>query len=257
MRGAVLTGILLTMFALMAGHAGAAEIRVLTANVFTDVLDEHFREYERASGDKVVFEYVTAGKVRERIQSGEQADVAILTRPLLDQLEANGKIVRGSATDLARSAVALVIRRGASKPDISSTDAFKRTLLSAHSLSYANPARGGATGILVTRDLERLNLVEDMKSKTVFPKPGQFAVELVAHGDVEMAIAQPMEARLQSGVEIVGRLPAELQDPPSFTFSAGEVANAGNRDGAHQLIAYLASARVQVALQAKGMDAAR
>jgi molybdate transport system substrate-binding protein len=257
MPTAILTGFLATMFAFMAGHASAGEIRVLSANVFTDVLDEHFHDYERSSGNKVVFEYATAGKVRERLQSGEQADVAILTRPLLDQLGASGKILQGTATDLARSAVALVIRKGASKPDISSADAFKRTLLSAHSLSYANPARGGATGILVMRDLERLSLVEDMKSKTVFPKPGQFAVELVAHGDAEMAIAQPMEALLQSGVEIVGRLPAELQDPASFTFSAGEVANAGHRDGARELLAYLKSARVQSALQAKGMDAAR
>src|SRR6266851_5161068 len=85
--------------------ANAAEIKVLSANVFTGVLDEHFRDYERASGNRVIFEYATAGKVRDRIQTGEPADV-IVTRPMIDQLETTGKVVHGTSVDLARSAVA-------------------------------------------------------------------------------------------------------------------------------------------------------
>jgi molybdate transport system substrate-binding protein len=236
--------------------AAAAEIKVLSANVFTGVLDEHFLNYERASNNKVVFEYATAGKVRDRVQSGEQGDIAIVTRPMIDQLEASGKIARGSTVDLATSAVALVVRRGAPKPDISSIHAVKRALQSAHSVSYPDPARGGATGILFTRDLDRLGLADEIKRKTIFPAPGRFAVELVANGEAEFAIAQPMEALLQSGVEIVGLLPPELQNRASFTFSVGELANARESSAAHALIEYLKSPSVQSALRSKGMEPA-
>jgi len=234
--------------------ANAAEIKVLSANVFTGVLDEHFRDYERASGNKVIFEYVTAGKVRDRIQSGEQADIAIVTRPMIDQLETSGKIVHGTSVDLARSAVALVVRKGATKPNINSIDGVKRALQSAHSVSYPDPARGGATGVLFTHDLDRLGLAEEIKPKTVFPKPGHFAVELVANGDAEIAIAQPMEALLQPGVEIAGLLPSELQNRASFTFSAGEIADGKEPSVAHALIEYLKSEPVQSAFKSKGME---
>jgi molybdate transport system substrate-binding protein len=234
--------------------AHAADIRVLSANVFTGVLDEHFRNFERASGNKVDFEYATAGKVKDRVQSGEQADIAIVTRPMIDQLAAGGKIVPDTTADIARSAVALVVRKGANKPDIGSTEAFRRALQSARSVSYPDPARGGATGVLFTNDLERLGLAAELKSKTIFPKPGQFAVELVANGEADVAIAQPMEALLQPGVEIVGLLPAELQNPASFTFSIGALANAREPAAARALIEYLSSAPVQSALKSKGMQ---
>ena len=251
------TLIALAYLGLLGNLANAGEIKVLSANVFTGVLDDHFHAYERSSGNKIVFEYATAGKVGDRIQSGEQADVAISTKPIIDQLEAAGKIARGTSVELARSAVALVVRKGAAKPDISSLDAFKSALKSAHSVSYPDPARGGATGVLVTHNLDRLGLTDEIKPKTVFPKPGHFAVELVANGEVELAIAQPMEALLQPGVEIVGLLPSELQNPASFTFSAGELANAKDRTAAQALLEYLRSAPVQSALGSKGMEPGR
>jgi len=162
------TLIALACLGLLGNFANASEIKVLSADVFTNVLDDQFRDYERSSGDKVVFEYATAGKVRDRVQSGEQADVVIVTRPMIDQLEAAGKVARGTSVDLARSAVALVVRKGASKPDISSPDAFKQALKSAHSVSYPDPARGGATGVLVTRDLDRLGLTDESSQKLSF-----------------------------------------------------------------------------------------
>jgi molybdate transport system substrate-binding protein len=128
------TLITLAYLGVFGNFANAGEIKVLSANVFTNVLDDHFRDYERSSGNKVVFEYATVGKVRDRLQSGEQADVAIVTRPMIDQLEATGKIARGTSVDLARSAVALVVRKGATKPDISSLDAFKRALKSVNKI---------------------------------------------------------------------------------------------------------------------------
>ena len=186
------------------------------------------------------------------MQTGEFADITILPRPMLDELQRQGKVAPG-VRNLARSAVAVVVRSGAQKPDIASLDAFKRSLQTAASVSYPDPARGGATGVLFTKIIERLDLVEALKSKTKYPPPGHFAVELVAKGEVEMAIAQPMEALLQPGVEIVGLLPLELQDPPNFTFSVSLVVGAKEPEAAQSLIAFLTGATVAPVLKMKGM----
>jgi molybdate transport system substrate-binding protein len=251
------TLIVLASLGLFGNFANAGEIRILSADVFTNVLDKHFRAYERASGNKVVFEYATAGRIRDRLLLGERADVAIVTKPMIEELVAAGKITRGTGVDLARSTAALVVRKGTAKPDISSVDAFKRALKAARSISYPDPAGGGATGVLVAHDLERLGLAEEIKSKTVFAKPGHLAVARVANGEAELAIAQPMEALLQPGVEIVGPLPPELQSPTSFTFSAGELANTKDRPTAQSLIEYLRGKSVQSDLGSKGMKPAR
>ena len=238
----------------LAQAASASEIKLLSANVFTGVLDGFVGEFERSSGHKVVIVYGTAGNIRDRVQSGEAGDVAIVTRPMMDQLEKNGKIAAGTTRDLARSTVAVVVRSGASRPDISTIDTFRSALLAASSISYPDPARGGATGVLFTGVLKRLSLAETVAPKTKFPPPGHFAVELVAKGEAEIAIAQPMEALLQPGVEIVGPLPHDLQDPPKFTFSVGQMVTARELDAARSLIEYLLGPSLQSALKSRGME---
>jgi molybdate transport system substrate-binding protein len=251
-RSTLFVGLLAS--ALMPNVSCSAEIKVLSANVFTGVLDPLFSDFERSSGHKVVFVYGTAGSIRNQVQSDERGDVAIVTRPMMDGLEKTGKITRGTSVDMARSVVAVVVRSGGSKPDISSIDAFKKFLSAVTSISYPDPARGGATGVLFTNILERLSLAAEAKPKTKFPPPGHFAVELVAKGEAEVAIAQPMEALLQSGVEVVGPLPSELQDPPNFTFTVGKMTATKEPDAARALIAYLVGPVVQSALKSKGME---
>jgi molybdate transport system substrate-binding protein len=133
---------------------------------------------------------------------------------MLAELLVQGRLA-GRIVDLARSTVGVAVRTGAAKPDISTVDAFKRSLSAAKSISYPDPARSGATGILVAQIFERLGLTAAMKPKTNFPPPGQFGAEVVARGDAELAISQPMEVLTQPGSELVGLLPAELQDPPN------------------------------------------
>jgi len=239
----------------VASHAtSAAEVRVLSANVFTGVLDSAFGDFERASGYKVIFEYITAGKVRERVQAGEAGDVAIATRVMLDDLEKSQKIAEGTVVTLARSAVAFVVRKGANKPDVSSVSAFRQALLAGDSISYPDPGRGGATGILFTGIIKNLDLAAEMKAKTRFPPPGHFAVELVAKGEADAAIAQPMEALLQPGVEIAGLLPTALQSPNNFTFAVGVMMTTKEPDAARSLVKYLIGPSVQSVLKSKGME---
>lgn len=249
--GRLVASVLLAAFA---QDALASEIRLLSANVFTGVLDEFVKDFERSSGHKVTIAYGTAGNIKGRVQSGEPGDVAIITRPMMEELERSGKIRAGTTRDIARSAVALIVRSGAGKPDIATIDAFRRVLLAAGSVSYPDPSRGGATGVLSRDILKRLGLTDAMAAKTRFPPPGHFAVELVAKGEAEVAIAQPMEALLQPGVEIVGPLPKDLQDTPSFTFTIGQMASAKEPDAVRSLMEHLVSPHVQSALRGRGME---
>ena len=236
------------------GVANAAEIKVLSANVFTGVLDDLAHDFERTTGHKVTIVYGTAGAIRNRVQGGEFGDITILTRPMLDEVVRQGRVAPGSTVDLARSAVGVAVRKGAPRPDISSVDAFKRSLLAAKSVSYPDPARGGATGVLFTRLIERLGLEDEIKSKTRIPPPGQFAVVLVARGEAEIAISQPMEVLGQPGVELVGLLPSQLQDPPNFIFSAGLLVVAKEPEPARALIQFLCGPAAASVLKAKGMN---
>lgn len=233
--------------------AQASEVRVLSANVFTGVLDAPFRTFGRESGSTVQFQYATAGAIAHRVRNGESGDVVIVTSALMDGLRSDGKIAAGSEQTLARSAVALVVRSNAAKPDISTIEAFAHVLSAAKTISYPDPQRGGATGILFSKILKQLNLTAKIGPKTKFPPVGHFAVELVANGEAEIAIAQPMEALLQPGVQVVGALPAELQDQPNFTFAAAQMTTANEPEMAHLLIQFLTGSSVQSLLQKSGM----
>jgi molybdate transport system substrate-binding protein len=243
------------VFATLHG-AAASELRLLSANVFTGVLDPMFGEFERSSGHTISVVYETAGKVKGRIEAGDQGDVVIVTRPLMEELEKKGEVVSSTVRDVARSQVALVVRRGAVRPDVGKVAAFRQALVDAKSISYPDPARGGATGVLVTAIFKRLDLAADIAGKTRFPAVGHFAVELVAAGEAEIAIAQPMEALLQPGVEIAGYLPSELQEPRSFTFTVAQMSVAKQPDAAVALIRFLVGPSVQSALKSKGMEPA-
>ena len=234
--------------------AHAAEIKVLSANVFTGVLDELASGFERSSANKVTIVYETAGVIRNRVQAGEFADMTILPRQMLDVLVQQGRVVAGSIVNLAQSAVGVAVRTGTPKPDIGSVEAFRHSLSAAASISYPDPASGGATGVLLARVLDRLEMSADLKAKTKFPPPGHFAVEVVANGEAEMAIAQPMEVLAQPGVELVGLLPKELQDPPNFTFSASILVAAKQPQSAQALIQFLSGPAAAAVLKAKGME---
>jgi molybdate transport system substrate-binding protein len=248
-------GIALVGLCTQSPAGAAAELALLSANVFTGVLDDIVRSFEGSTGHKVILSYATAGTIRDRIRSGEPGDVAILTRPMLDQLEGEGRIASGTSKTFARSHVAVVVRAGAPRPEIGSVDSFRRALVGARSVSYPDPNRGGATGVLFTAVIARLNIEDELKEKTIFPPAGHFAVELVATGKAQLAIAQPMEALRQTGVEIVGPLPTPLQDPQSFTFGAGRMSVTGEPQLAHSLIEYLRGATARAVLAKAGMDA--
>ena len=233
--------------------ANAAEIKVLSAVAMKPALDDLAREFERRTGQTVKMAYATAGVVRDRVRDGEAADVAILPKSAFDPLVTQGKIAPGTPTIVARSLVAVAVPAGAPKPDISTPEALRRSLLGAKSIVYPDPTKGGATGIHAARVIERLGISAEMKPKTTLV-PGSEYADVLARREAELAIVQPMVVLGVPGVDLVGPLPAELQNTTDFVFWAGVVASAKDRVTASAFIKSLLAPDAARAIKAKGME---
>jgi molybdate transport system substrate-binding protein len=228
----------------------AADVKVLTSVALTSVLDELGSVFEKATGNKLTIGYGLAAELKKRILDGETADVIMLTRPMMDDLQKQQKVA-GGLVNVAGTPVAVAARAGAPKPDIGSVDAFKRTLLAARSIVYADPAKGGLSGVVFARALERLGIAEQMKAKTILV-PGAQAADVVAKGEAELGVAQASEIVPVAGAQLVGPLPGELASVTLFT--AGVGAGSKSPEAAKVLIEFLTGPQAAPRFQAKGFQ---
>jgi molybdate transport system substrate-binding protein len=136
------------------------------------------------------------------------------------KLDKQDKFAPGSITNVVGTPVALAVRAGAPKPDISTVDALKRTLLAAKSIVYADPAKGGASGVYFAHVVDRLGIAEQLKSKTILV-PGAQAADLVAKGEAEIGVGQTSEIVPVAGAQVLGPLPGEFASVTLFTAGIG------------------------------------
>jgi molybdate transport system substrate-binding protein len=251
-RGAVtLVAMALSAYA---QFAEAGEIRVLGAWGIMAVMEDLGPKFERATGNKLAMAFDGYTRVVRRIHHGEAADVVVVPREGIDGFVKSGKASASDVAVLARSHIGVVVRRGAPKPDISSPEAFKRTMLAARSIAYPDPESGGPTGIHFAKMLERLGIASEMKPKTVFPKvPGGAAIaSLVANGEAELGVHQIQELLPVAGIESVGLLPGELQN--TYTFAAAVMTGAKDAAASKALIDFLRTPDAAVVMREKGME---
>jgi molybdate transport system substrate-binding protein len=255
-RRATLAAVIECSFLLALGAAApaahAAEVKVMSTVALTPTLDELTPRYESSSGNKLMVVYSTIADLKKRIEAGETADVMILSRPVLDGLQTQGKVAQGSV-NVGSSYVAIGVRTGAPKPDISTAEKLKSALLAAKSISYADPAKGGASGVYFAKVIDRLGIADQVKSKTVLV-PGAQAGELVAKGEVEMGIAQASEIAAVPGAQVVGPLPGDLNSAIVFAVGIGSMSM--DPAAAKSLIELLTSPTGAAVLKSKGMDPA-
>ena len=245
------------MFLLVLGlKAEAAELKVLSAIGMQSVLEDLGPKFEHATGHKLAISFATAGAAVKRAQGGEAADVVIATWQGIDGLVKNGKAAADNVTVLASAGISVAIRKAAPKPDISSPDALKRTLLAAKSISYVDPASGGASGIHFVNVLDRLGIANEMKSKTVFPDPKTPAEvgALVANGEAEIGVHVVVELMSVAGIDVVGPLPGDLQN--TTVFAAAIMASAKDAEASKALVNFLRTPDAVTVIKAKGMDPA-
>jgi molybdate transport system substrate-binding protein len=229
---------------------GAAEIKVLSPDGLKPAMTELVLQFEKSSGHKVTVDYGTVGVLADRIQKGEAADVAIVTRQQIANLEKQGGIAEGTPVDFAKQGVGLFVRKGAPKPDTSSVETFKSTLLAARSIGHADPARGGAISAYVAGLLDRLDIAANIKPKiSVFP-PSDY--DLIAKGDVEIGFGGISEILASPDVELVGPLPAAIQN---YTlFAVGIAANSKEQEAGKTFIQFLCSPAADAILKTKGYE---
>ncbi len=235
-----------------ASMASAQTINVYSTIAMRGALEELVPQFQKESGQTLAITWGTAAMLMKRIEAGEPADVAILTRPNIDTLSKEGKVTAGSEVTLAQSGIVVGIKSGARKPDISSAEALKETLLKAKSIAYSDPATGGASGVHFASVLDKLGIAEAMKAKTKFPPAGGNAAALVATGEAELAVQQKPEVMNAAGVDVVGPLPGDLNRITEF--AVGLSATGKNPDGQKALVKFLQSPEAAKIFKASGFD---
>ena len=223
-------------------------IRILTSNSSLTVLDALAPAFERASGHRYTVDVASAKVMLGRIKSGETGDVVILGASVVKELEQLGMVAAGSGRLFARSRVGVAVRAGAPKPDISSVDAFRCTLLNARSIAHTVH---GASGMYVPVLLERLGIAEQMKPKTV-TRPGGYIGTVVAAGEAEIAVQQIVELLAVPGIDLVGPLPDEIQKV--FETSAGVFAASRHATAAETLLRFLLAPAHAGVFREKGLE---
>lgn len=244
--------VMATLVVGQSGFAAAAELKVYSTIGVKGALQQLAPQFEKASGDTLAVTWGTAAMLAKRIEGGETADVLILTRAALDSLSKAGKIAPGTDVTFASSGIAVAVKAGAPKPDISTPEALKQTLLNAKSIAYSSPASGGASGIYFAKLLERMGIAEAMQPKTKYPPPGGNSADLLLTGEAELAIQQKPEVMDVAGTEVVGVLPGDLNHVTAF--AAAIEADSKNADAAKALLKFLQSSEAAAVFRAKGLD---
>src|SRR6202158_3799712 len=238
---------------LLAGSASAAEVRVMISGGLTAAYKELVPEFERLTGNKVLTAYgpsmgTTVNAIPIRLERGEPADVLIMVGYALGDLAQQGKVIAESRVDRVKSRIGIAVKSGAPKPDISSAEAVKRTLLTAKTVAYSD----SASGVYVSTEMfAKLGIADEMKDKAR-KIPATPVGEIVARGDAEIGFQQISELLPVPGVDIVGPLPPELQK--ITVFSAGIATVSKEPAAGRALIKFLASPAARDAIIKSGME---
>jgi molybdate transport system substrate-binding protein len=227
------------------GVAQAAEVTLLISNAVKSVFEELVPKFEAASGHKLNISFGSTNPLTARINKGEDFDMTILGDDAVDSLVKAGKLAASTRVIVARSVLGVAVRQGAPKPDVSTTDAFKRAMLNAKSISYLED---GLTGTYLKVLFQRLGITDEMKAKYKNARGG----EAVARGEAEIGVTQVSEILHEKGAALAGPLPAEIQNYTNF--GAALSANAKQTDAAKALLKYLASPEAAKVIRASGLE---
>ena len=227
----------------------AAEIKVMATAAIQEAYLELVPEFERATGHKVVTLWAPTVEVMSRLKDGETVDLVIMAAGSVDELIKLGKIVPGSRVDIATCGIGVAVRAGAPKPDISSAEAFERTLLAAKSIVYSF----GPSGVYLVGLFERMGIADKLRPKLKQVK-GEPTGAVVARGEAEIGFQQVCELLPVAGIDFVGPLPASIQKITAF--SAGLHVAAREPNAAKALVKFMTAPAAIPVIRKKGMEPA-
>ena len=226
----------------------AAEIKVLSTQATEEAYRELVPQFEKETGHKVSTIFTGTLDVQKRLAAGENYDMIIMAGPAIDAQIKAGKAVAGSRVDIAKSGVAVGVPAGAPKPDISTTEALKKTVLAARSIGYST----GPSGVYIMNLFERLGVADQVKDKLKQTPTGVFVGTIIANREVEIGFQQVSELGNFPGVDYVGPLPADVQQ--TTVFSSGIIVDAKEPGAAKALVKFLTTSEAGAAFKKRGME---
>lgn len=232
---------------MVAGMANAAEIHVMSSLSIKQAWLELVPQFEKQTGHKVVTQWVGGVDVVKRMRAGDTADLVVIAAKSIDDLTQEGRLAAGSRVDLVRAKVGVAVRAGAPRPDISSSEALKKSLLTAKSIAYSS----GPSGVYLAGVLKGWGIPESRVQQTA---PGAPVGEVIARGDAEVGFQQISELMPVKGIDLVGPLPPDLQ--LVTVFSAGTRAGSQQADAAKELTRFLTSPAAAPVYRKHGLDPA-
>ncbi len=227
------------------GNGG--QVDLWATNAFQVVLKPLAERLRNSAGADVAIRYRSSNMIMAHAEKGERGDAVIGTRPAMEELARRGIVEGGSITSLASTGLGLGVRAGRAKPDVSSDDAVRRTLLAARNIAYSST---GASATYFLQMVERLGIAEAVKAKAIVYEGGLVG-ELVASGEADVCAQMVSEIVAVPGVELAGDLPAQFRNPTVF---AGALFVGSQRgDAARAIIAMLARPDARPLFEAAGM----
>ena len=228
----------------------SAEIKLLASGAVKEAYLELLPSFEKVSGHRVNATFSNTTDIRKRVGEGELADLVILGDNGTQALINDGKLVPGTPTAFATSRIYVAVRVGAPRPDISSGDALKRSVLAAKSVAYSS----GASGTYIVTMLQKLGIYDEVRSKAFVMKPNEPVGEKVASGEAEIGFHQLSELLPVKGIDIVGQLPPEIQQVTVFSGSLHRAAE--QPEAALALAKFLISPAAAESIKKHGLEPA-
>jgi len=227
------------------------EINVLSSIATREAYLELVPQFEKASGHKVVTAWSGTTAIMQKMAAGgEQHDLVVISSTEMEELIKQGKVVAGSRADLSKSGIGLAVKAGAKRPDVSTPDALKKTLLAAKTVGYTS----GPSGVYMGSLVERMGIAAEVKAKFRSVPSGGTIGTIVASGDCEIGFQQVSELVHIPGVDYIGPLPAEVQRVT--VFSIGLQTGAPHPAEAKALVAFLTTPAAVAVMQKHGLEAA-
>jgi molybdate transport system substrate-binding protein len=235
-------------------NARAQEVTLVAPGGMRCAMDRMTPDFERKTGHPVKATIGAGGATHQQVVRGEPFDVPVVQPPYQDVMD-SGNVVNSSETPLATVSIVVVVRKGESKPDISTPEAVKHLLLAAKAISYPDGAGGlgGAAGVSFDQTLMKLGIFDEMKPK-VKRINGVSLLHLLTNGDIDFAVSFASEIN-DPGVEVVGPLPRSISTPTSLVGFIS--AHSKSPETAKALLSYLSSPEAATAYKACGMQPGR
>jgi len=240
------------IFALAISQADAAQLKLLVGGAMQEPFRELGKEFEKKSGHMLSFTVDTTGALQNKLRGGEKADIILVSSPGMDALQKENRIMQGTRVNLGRAVIGVSVRAGAAAPDISSVDAFKKTLLSVRSVSYVDPKAGGTSGTYMAGLLQRMGIADQVNKKAVFRDQGSRVADAVAKGDAEIGITFTSEMMPNKGVKVIGLLPEEIQN--ATVYAAAIPVGAENVDVARVFLKEFNTQAAEAAIRKAGLE---